>query len=304
MVERAAGHRRTGEDSLILPNGRNAAWRHLAAVALDAYASTALGHATMSFDRYLACCGKAANKRHPLCTSAKMNLLYQSMLRALSLDRSALIVASAAAGFLLTLVAVLAGVLGAWRLGADPGWTNDFFITDGLLSRYQLWFTLAIGAQMSALNLNRWVANQSMDLLRVRFAGDITMTPMELAHFRGVLEARKAELEHLLSNREAIAVDSTADLLDQIQHASEREMAIGSLERESARLREVQAALRRIDLGTFAICLGCAAEISPKRLAAVPWTASCLACREAADGSRIPASALERPLLNAAGLWM
>jgi hypothetical protein len=67
-------------------------------------------------------------------------------------------------GLLLTLLAVLAGALGAWRLGVDPGWTGPFFVAGGLLSRYQLWFALAIAAQTSAFSLNRWVAKQVIDL--------------------------------------------------------------------------------------------------------------------------------------------
>jgi hypothetical protein len=61
--------------------------------------------------------------------------------------------------FLLTPVAVLAGVLSVWRLGNDPGWTNGFFIADGFLSHWQVWLVFAAGIQMSALGLNRWVAN-------------------------------------------------------------------------------------------------------------------------------------------------
>ena len=64
-------------------------------------------------------------------------------------------------GLVLTPVAVLAGVLGVWRLGADLGWTSHFFKPEGLLSRYQLWFAVAIGARTSAFVLNRWVANQN-----------------------------------------------------------------------------------------------------------------------------------------------
>ena len=56
-------------------------------------------------------------------------------------------------------VAVLAGTLGAWRLAADFGWTNGFFIADGLLARYQVWLVIAISAQTSALILNRLVAD-------------------------------------------------------------------------------------------------------------------------------------------------
>ncbi len=109
------------------------------------------------------------------------------------------------------------------------------------------------------------------------------MTTKELTHFRTVLEAREAELKELLRDREVIAVNLNADMLDQIQNAQERDMAMGNLERGSARLSEVRAALRRIQLGTFGICADCEEAISMKRLAAVPWTTSCLACREARD---------------------
>lgn len=122
---------------------------------------------------------------------------------------------------------------------------------------------------------------------------------MEREQMRCTLEARQAELERLVRNRDAIVVDSSADVLDQIQRTSEREIAIGNLERESERLHEVRAALRRIDLGTYGICLDCNEEISINRLAALPWTASCLVCREAADGNRpLTQSAFERPLLT------
>jgi hypothetical protein len=89
----------------------------------------------------------------------------QSALEAIFFHASALFVASVSmSGIVLSPVAVLAGALGAWRLGGGPGWTSDFFIADGLLSRYQFWFAVAIGAQMSAFTLNQWVANQNVEL--------------------------------------------------------------------------------------------------------------------------------------------
>jgi DnaK suppressor protein len=127
------------------------------------------------------------------------------------------------------------------------------------------------------------------------------MTTAELAHFRSVLEARQSELESLLRNREVIAVNLNSEVLDQIQHAQEREMALGNLERASARLSEVRTALQRIQLGTFGICVDCEEEVSMKRLAAVPWTTSCLACQETADRSQeLPGNASEESELNAA----
>jgi hypothetical protein len=61
-------------------------------------------------------------------------------------------------GLLLTLVAVVAGGLGAWRFGADAGWTNTFFVADGFLSHWQVWGAFAIGVQACACTLNRGVA--------------------------------------------------------------------------------------------------------------------------------------------------
>jgi DnaK suppressor protein len=127
------------------------------------------------------------------------------------------------------------------------------------------------------------------------------MTTQELSHFRTVLEARETELEALLRDREVIAVNSSADMLDQIQHAQERDMAIGNLERGSARLNEVRRALQRIQLSSFGICADCEGAISMKRLAAVPWTTACLACKEAADRSgMLTGNLIEEPVLNAA----
>lgn len=90
---------------------------------------------------------------------------YESARQPISVHGSGAFVASVSlSGLVLRPVAVLAGVLGAWRLGADAGWTNGFFIADGVFSRYQLWFAVAIAAQTSAFVLNRWAANQRKDL--------------------------------------------------------------------------------------------------------------------------------------------
>jgi DnaK suppressor protein len=109
------------------------------------------------------------------------------------------------------------------------------------------------------------------------------MTKLELKKFKTTLEARASELEGLIRNREAAAIETSADALDQIQHAVERELALGTLARESSGLRETRAALRRIDEGSFGICMDCEEEINLKRLAAVPWAARCIACQERAD---------------------
>jgi DnaK suppressor protein len=62
-----------------------------------------------------------------------------------------------------------------------------------------------------------------------------------------------------------------------------RDLAIGGLDRNAKLLREVRAAINRIDAGSFGTCLECEEGIGMKRLSAVPWTSSCIVCQEAAD---------------------
>jgi DnaK suppressor protein len=109
------------------------------------------------------------------------------------------------------------------------------------------------------------------------------MTKTELNKFKNTLEAKQAELVHFVSNREGIAIEKSPDALDEVQHAAERELAIRNLDRESNLLRNVRGALRRLNEGQFGTCVHCEEEISPKRLAAVPWTAYCIQCQELAD---------------------
>ena len=109
------------------------------------------------------------------------------------------------------------------------------------------------------------------------------MSKNELNKYKTLLETKQAELAGGLRNREGIAIEKTADALDEVQLAGERELAIRNLDRESNMLRNVRGALGRIADGSYGICMHCEEEISPKRLNAVPWTAYCIKCQEAAD---------------------
>src|SRR3984893_13320387 len=127
------------------------------------------------------------------------------------------------------------------------------------------------------------------------------MTKSELSKYKTVLEAEQAELLHLVRNREGIAIEKSPDAFDEVQHATERELAIRNLDRESNLLRNVRGALRRIDDGSFGVCLHCEEDISPKRLAAVPSTAFCIVCQEIADRSQYDgAETLDELLTTAA----
>jgi DnaK suppressor protein len=127
------------------------------------------------------------------------------------------------------------------------------------------------------------------------------MIKTELTKFRSVLAARRMDLASAIGQREDLTIDTSPDELDRIQHAAVREMAIDNLARESSRLRDVDAALRRIDTGSFGICLDCEQDINLKRLRAVPWARYCIACQEVAEReTQAPSGRFEQSLLSAA----
>src|SRR5579871_1508429 len=108
-------------------------------------------------------------------------------------------------------------------------------------------------------------------------------TAAGLGTIREALERKAAELVHGLRKRDGIAIEKSADQMDEIQYATERDLAIRNVDRDSTLLRQVKAALQRLHDGSFGDCIDCEERISPKRLAAVPWASRCIRCQETAD---------------------
>ena len=56
--------------------------------------------------------------------------------------------------------------------------------------------------------------------------------------------------------------------------------------RDPAEVAAIDAALERLQAGTFGRCLRCGVAISQGRMQAQPSAATCLACQELAEGQR------------------
>ena len=69
--------------------------------------------------------------------------------------------AALAVSAFLTPVAVIALAFGLWRLGMDVGWTEDFVISNGLFSHWQVWIALALALQALASTFSRHEAVQA-----------------------------------------------------------------------------------------------------------------------------------------------
>ena len=57
---------------------------------------------------------------------------------------------------LLSPAALIALVLGIWRLGSDLGWTGDFVIAEGFFSHWMVWIALALTLQTASTSLSRF----------------------------------------------------------------------------------------------------------------------------------------------------
>jgi DnaK suppressor protein len=121
-----------------------------------------------------------------------------------------------------------------------------------------------------------------------------------LAGFQQILEQKQAELVRELRLRDGIAIEKSADPMDEIQYATERDLAIHSAGLETSLLRNIRAALARIRDGSFGTCIECESAISRKRLQAVPWASLCIKCQDTADGDcRQRTESLDETLVGA-----
>jgi DnaK suppressor protein len=109
------------------------------------------------------------------------------------------------------------------------------------------------------------------------------MNGTDLNQHKAVLMAVRKVIVQKSHQREAIWVAQSNKLMGTVQLAVEWDFAVRSLELENRWLRQIDAALKRIDDGEFGTCLECEEPISPKRLAAVPWATYCLRCQELDD---------------------
>lgn len=96
-----------------------------------------------------------------------------------------------------------------------------------------------------------------------------------------------------MSDRLRSVVDAGADTASDDEHdpegstlAFERGQLVAQIERSKERVLDIDAALIRVDEGTYGTCERCANEISDARLEAIPAARLCITCASAADSSR------------------
>ena len=102
--------------------------------------------------------------------------------------------------------------------------------------------------------------------------------------FKTSLQARHRELQLSVAQAQKILHiaqhDPGKDEGDRASASVAREIDLEKKSRDRALLASVDAALKRINEGTFGHCLNCGQEINTKRLEALPWVRYCITCQE------------------------
>ena len=70
------------------------------------------------------------------------------------------------------------------------------------------------------------------------------------------------------------------DMADQASGNNEVHIQLKLKQTDAKILQAIQEALLRIEGGTYGICKDCGEPIAEARLKAIPWTRSCITCKE------------------------
>jgi DnaK suppressor protein len=70
------------------------------------------------------------------------------------------------------------------------------------------------------------------------------------------------------------------DVADQAAGNNEVHVQLKLKQTDAKILQAIEGALRRIEEGTYGICRDCGEPIAEARLMAIPWTGSCISCKE------------------------
>jgi len=115
------------------------------------------------------------------------------------------------------------------------------------------------------------------------------MEPADIEQFKARLLEERAQLQGLAATRAdtsaTVELDqSSVGRVSRIDALQQQAMAQGTRSRTEARLRLIEAALRRCETGEYGDCLTCEEPIDRRRLEFDPAAALCIRCAAAREG--------------------
>ena len=108
------------------------------------------------------------------------------------------------------------------------------------------------------------------------------MKKNKLKHFQSLLENIRTEIvgdvEKAHRNIKSNEVETMADISDDAANSYGRKLQGDLEEHEWVKLKQVEAALKKVEDGEYGICEQCEQEILETRLEIMPYTEFCIQC--------------------------
>jgi RNA polymerase-binding transcription factor len=115
---------------------------------------------------------------------------------------------------------------------------------------------------------------------------------LDIERFRGLLLERRGAVVNALDNLhkenagsledetgELVSGSADQHMADTATETVEREIGNTLEEHDERLLESIDAALQRIENGTYGKCVNCGAQIPEERLEAMPWATLCIECK-------------------------
>ncbi|PLY03905.1 MAG: molecular chaperone DnaK [Desulfuromonas sp.] len=88
-----------------------------------------------------------------------------------------------------------------------------------------------------------------------------------------------AESHRVYAESQTLGKDGVPDIGDMSSNSYNQEVLMNLSEAQRSRVRDIDAALERIDEGVYGLCVRCEEEISPRRLEVRPFSRYCIDCK-------------------------
>ena len=107
---------------------------------------------------------------------------------------------------------------------------------------------------------------------------DLTLHRERLLAMRAKLQGESTQMEDDASNDHSKTASIPTDMAELGSDNADQEITFSLLENDRATLDQIEAAIQRIDNGSYGRCEACGEPIPKTRLDAIPYAADCVRC--------------------------
>ncbi|MDX2480369.1 MAG: TraR/DksA family transcriptional regulator [Desulfuromusa sp.] len=99
------------------------------------------------------------------------------------------------------------------------------------------------------------------------------------AHLLQVRDELLAESERAYAASQSLGQDGVPDIGDMSSNSYNQQVLMSLSETQRSRVRDIDAALERMDKGVYGLCMRCEEEIPARRMEVRPFSRYCVDCK-------------------------